>query len=268
MKNTQELRLTYKYTIENIDSPFWAFAVHDGHHIDHLLSSYIGIHDQQRLREEDPYTAVMAELPFNKFIVSTSRFQLDLNRTKELALYLHPDQAWGLEVWKKALPDELKSDLYQCYDHMYQEIDDMIQQTIADHGYFIVYDIHSYNAKRHGPNEMVDQENNPEINLGTAHIRNKWRELIEQFIHTVQNQQISTHKIDIRENIKFKGGFVSKYINDHYGDKGCVLSIEFRKDFMDEWSGQVYPDRLQQCKQILLGTIETLNKYFSYEKRG
>src|SRR5690606_15869040 len=100
-----------KYFIKRIDSPFWAFAIHDGQQIDPFIDPYINLKEDERLREEDPFTAVMAELPMNQFIVGSSRFQLDLNRKLQDSVYLRPDQAWGLEVWKDSRSEEHTSEL-------------------------------------------------------------------------------------------------------------------------------------------------------------
>jgi len=257
--------LTYHYHLENTTSPFWVFAIHDGHHIDADLLDYIALDEETRLREEDPYTAILAELPFNRFISATSRFQLDINRSRQDAIYLSPDQAWGLQVWKDNLPPHLIEQLYSTYDSIFRTIDQEIQHTIDQYGYFVIYDIHSYNARREGSHTVIDSPNNPQINIGTIHNHPQWAELTARLIRSLQKEQEGVPSFDVRENIKFKGGYLSKYINDRYGDKGCVFSIEFRKDFMDEWSGQLYPDKLQEYKQLLWHSIDTLENYFAYE---
>lgn len=68
------MSLEILYQIKNTESPFWAFAIHDGHHISADLKPYIMLTDAQRLREEDPFTARIADLPVNQFIVETSPF--------------------------------------------------------------------------------------------------------------------------------------------------------------------------------------------------
>ena len=259
------MSLTYLYQFEIHDGPFWAFAIHDGHHVDECITTYFNISEDERLREEDPYTAILAELPFNRFVSGSSRFQLDLNRKKEDALYLTPEQSWGLQVWKTDLPHELKDQLYAIYDNVYEEISQEIQRTIDRYGYFVVYDIHSYNMRREGPEAKLDNMANPQINIGTSHNQGKWRELTDQFITTLRSG-MDGQIYDVRENVKFKGGFLSAYLNDKFGDKGCVFSIEFRKDFMDEWTGEVYPQKLQEYKQLLMQSIETVENYFAHER--
>ncbi len=256
-----------KYFIKRIDSPFWAFAIHDGQQIDPFIDPYINLNESERLREEDPFTAVMAELPMNQFIVGSSRFQLDLNRKIEDSVYLRPDQAWGLQVWKDSLPENIVTELYLDHKNIFQEIEEQIQETIDQFGYFVVYDIHSYNAKRNGSEEEVDTEINPQINLGTAYVDPKWQPLIDQLMGFISKDSLYDGPIDIRENIKFKGGYLSQLINKKFGAYGCVLSIEFRKDFMDEWTGAPDLPRVVSCKQLLMNSIQVLKQYFKNDSR-
>ena len=256
-----------KYFIKSIDSPFWAFAIHDGQQIDPFIDPYINLKEDERLREEDPFTAVMAELPMNQFIVASSRFQLDLNRKIEDSVYLRPDQAWGLQVWKDSLPENIVTELYLDHKNIYQEIEELIQETIDRHGYFVVYDIHSYNAKRKDAKEEVDTKSNPQINLGTAYTDPKWRPLIDQLTAFISKENLYEGPIDIRENIKFKGGYLSQLISKKFGAYGCVLSFEFRKDFMDEWTGAPDLPRVVSCKQLLMNSIQVLKQYFKDDSR-
>ena len=43
----------------------------------------------------------------------------------------------------------------------------------------------------------------------------------------------------MRENVKFRGGHFPTWINQTFGGRACVLSIEVKKIFMDEWTGEV-----------------------------
>lgn len=259
------MSLTYLYQFEEYKSPFFAFAIHDGHHIDDRLVSYLCISPAERLREEDPYTAILAELPFNRFVSGTSRFQLDLNRKREEAIYLRPEQSWGIQVWRTELSPEIKNQLYDSYDQLYDRICQQIQTVIDRYGYFVVYDIHSYNAFRDGPQAVIDTEQNPQINIGTGHNHVKWKQLTALFLESLRSGK-DGQRYDVRENIKFKGGFLSAYLNEKFGEYGCIFSIEFRKDFMNEWTGEVFPQKLQEYKQLLLQSIDTLESYFTYER--
>lgn len=260
------MKLLTTYHIEQVDSPFWAFAIHDGHQLDESLQAYQRLSPEERLREEDPFTAAMAELAINQFIVGSSRFQLDLNRNLANAIYLQPEQAWGLNVWRD-LPEDLLQTLQKEHALVYQEIDALIQQTIERHGYFFIYDIHSYNAQRNGPEEEIDTVANPQINLGTAYVQPKWRPLVAHFQQALQDEFLYGKVPDVRENVKFKGGYLNQYLNAQYGEHGCVVSIEFRKDFMNEWTGAPDPSRITACKQLLMNSVATLKQYFAYDRQ-
>src|SRR5690606_10095136 len=108
------------------------------------------------------------------------------------------------QVWKKDLPPALLQELYDEYERFYLKIDEYIQQTIDNHHFFIVFDVHTYNAQRIREEEPIDKEANPQINLGTYYNNEKWRPIIEEFVECVQQQQILGKPIDIRENVKFK----------------------------------------------------------------
>lgn len=254
----------FQYSVNLADSPFWAFAIHDGHQVDSTVQQFMLLDEIQRLREEDPYTASMAELPVNQLVVGSSRFQLDVNRKLEDSVYLRPEQAWGLEVWKDTLPSTILQQLYDEHKNFYQQIDHYIQNTIDKHGFFVAFDVHSYNAQRINEEQPIDKQANPQINLGTHYNNEKWRSVINSFITSVQNQQLLGETIDIRENIKFKGGYLAQHILQKFGDRGCVLSVEFRKDFMNEWTGQPYQPAILEYKQLLFHTLKDLQKLDIY----
>lgn len=251
------------YSIQKADSPYWAFAIHQGHELDAALLPHMLLDDQQRLREEDPYTDLIANLPINRLKVETSRFQLDINRTVADAVYLKPEQAWGLSVWDVDFPEAALLQLRREHENIQQLMEQLIQQTINQYGYFVLFDVHSYNCKRLGPEELIDEQANPQINIGSYYNKAQWRPLIDRIRASMQNQHLAGQPIDVRENIKFKGGYVAQRLLKKFGDKGCILAIEFRKDFMDEWSGQADFMAIESCRQLLEHSLTTVDTYFT-----
>ncbi len=45
--------------------------------------------------------------------------------------------------------------------------------------------------------------------------------------------------LDVRENVKFKGGRMTRWINENYPEQGCSIAVEVKKIFMDEWTGEL-----------------------------
>jgi N-formylglutamate deformylase len=98
------------------NGPVIAAAIHDGHDLRDEVKEIISLTENERLREEDPFTGVMTKAGDMQIIGLRSRFEIDLNRPREKAVYLNPEDAWGLKVWKKELPDLIKQTSLEEYD--------------------------------------------------------------------------------------------------------------------------------------------------------
>ena len=48
-----------------------------------------------------------------------SRFEVDLNRARNKAIYKRPEDAWGLDVWKEELPRQAVEQSLKKYDYFY-----------------------------------------------------------------------------------------------------------------------------------------------------
>jgi len=232
-------------------SPIIMSAIHDGHHIREEIYSYLNLNEQERSREEDPYTAYLTEISASRIVVHTSRFEVDLNRPRDMAVYLTPKEAWGLNVWKTSLPKNLLAQSFEIYDKFYTSVIDMLWSIIEQFGYFIVLDIHTYNHRRDNIHDEAPVSTNPEVNIGTAGIKPAWRPLVDDFISNFSQLTVQHHQLDVRENVKFQGGEFMKWINRNFGQYGCSVAIEFKKTFMDEWTGRADIHHLNQIRQAL-----------------
>ena len=46
-------------------------------------------------------------------------------------------------------------------------------------------------------------------------------------------------RLDVRENVAFQGkGEQTRFVHQRYPGQGCAIALEFKKFFMDEWSGE------------------------------
>lgn len=233
--------------------PLLAAAIHDGHTLRPDVAAAMALSDAERLREEDPFTAHWATVSGTRLTGTHSRFQVDLNRPRDRAVYRTPDDAWGLTVWQGTPPTEMIAASLAEYDAFYAHAAALLQALQIRHGRFVVYDIHSYNHRRAGPDAPpAPNAANPEINIGTAtlHDRARWSPVIDRF-----TADLSGHRFDVRENVKFGGGHFARWIHDTLPDFACVLSIEFKKTFMDEWTGQPDPVALTRIHQALAATV-------------
>src|SRR5690606_31171683 len=99
--------MSENFTFQKGNSPLVITAIHDGHEVRDELKGLFNLDEAARLREEDPFTAVWADISENKIIVHHSRFEADVNRPREKAVYQNPEDAWGLEVWNRKLSGEI-----------------------------------------------------------------------------------------------------------------------------------------------------------------
>lgn len=246
------------FVISEGDSPVITAAIHEGHAVRTELHPYLNLEEHERSREEDPYTDYLSEISGSRVIVNVSRFEVDVNRPREKAVYRRPEDAWGLEVWKRTLPEELLNRSLQTYDAFYKAMEQLLKSVIGRFGYFAVLDLHSYNYLRDEAPVPDDAEKNPEINVGTGHNHPRWKPFTQHFIKTLSGAKINGKTPDVRENIKFMGGEFSRWINRNFGQHGFVLSVEFKKVFMDELTGIVDIYHLRDIRRSLRFTMEEL----------
>lgn len=245
------------WTIYPGDGPLIATAIHDGHDARAEVASLFALRDEQRLREEDPYTESFTHVAPTRVIGTRSRFEVDLNRQREGSVYIRPEQAWGLNVWKSAPPQDLIDRSLAEYDAFYNSMHDLFEGVRQQHGSFVVFDIHSYNHRRNGIDAPVDSpEENPVVNIGTGMLdRDRWAGLVDRFIEGMRLAGGKHSPLDVRENVKFKGGNLARWTHETFGSAACVLSIEFKKVFMDEWTGVLDPHKRDSLHAALAATV-------------
>ncbi len=241
----------------NVDaSPLLATAIHNGHSIRSEAAEFLDIGEFDRLREEDPCTGYFTDIAPSRFIIHTSRFETDVNRPRESAVYRYPEQSWGIKVWKDNVPEKVWENSLKQYDDFYKWLKQQITLFIEKYGFIVVYDIHSYNFKRENRETGDDPLKNPEINVGTGTLNHKWIPLVEHFKSQLRAFNFLGRHLIVEENVRFKGGFLSEWVHANYPERSCVLAIEFKKIFMDEWTGAVNINRIKALKAALNETVQ------------
>lgn len=241
------------WTLVEGEGPLVAVALHHGHAVREEGRNLYALGEQERLREEDPLTGEWTTVAPTRVVVHRSRFEVDLNRPRNQAVYLRPEDAWGLHVWRKSPSRGVVEDSLELYDAFYTELDRLLQRKVERHGRFVLYDLHSYNHRRGGedapPAPAIE---NPEVNVGTGTLdRTFWSPVVDAFVSDLSRFDFLGRSLDVRENVKFKGGNFSRWVNERFPRRGCALAIEFKKFFMDEWTGQPFPEPLRAIRQAL-----------------
>ncbi len=237
--------------------PFVAVALHDGHRVRPEVEELLALNWEQRKREEDPFTAAWTNIAETRLVVLRSRFELDLNRPRDRAIYLKPEDAWGLEVWQQQPPQAVIERSLAEYDAFYATVEKICRKLEQRYGRFVIYDLHTYNHYRQGHDApAADELYNPEINLGTGSLnREYWQPVVERFISDMRRFDFLGRQLDVRENVKFTGGHFSQWVHAHFPRSACVLAIEVKKFFMCEWTHQPDLVKMEAVHQALRSTV-------------
>ncbi|HEX2803260.1 MAG TPA: N-formylglutamate amidohydrolase, partial [Sphingomicrobium sp.] len=175
-----------------------------------------------------------------------SRFEFDLNRPPEGALYLRPEESWGLEVWKTQPDADFVQRSLDIHSRYFRMLEQLLDGVAGRHERFVLIDVHSYNHRRQGPDSPATPvEEAPDINIGTFSMpRDHWGFLLDPLIEALRGFNFNGRKLDVRENVAFEGrGYQTRFIHERYPLRGCAIALEFKKFFMDEWSG--VPDQAE-----------------------
>mgnify|MGYP000143303793 CR=1 FL=1 len=245
------------WSVHTGESPVFATALHAGHQIRSELAAIMALEESARLREEDPYTDVLSRVVPNRIVPIRSRFEVDLNRSRKEAIYLSPEDAWGLQVWKKQPTTQMINKSLGEFDQFYSETKRVLKKLEIKYRRFVVFDIHSYNHRRGGPHAAPDSPSeNPDINIGTGTMdRQKWANVIDRFISDLKHYDYMEQHFDVRENVKFRGREFATWVHQNFPDSGCVLSIELKKNFMNEWTGKIDAKKLLGLYHALKSTL-------------
>lgn len=218
-------------------------AVHDGTHFrkdlwDNCTHSYY-----ERWFEEDPATKRMIESHPIVIAGLDSRFEYDLNRAPESAIY---EDAWGKKLWKTPLSTSEKTKSLTKHHNFYSVVKALMTKLETLHEICIVYDMHSYNKERW--NREV-----PVWNLGTSNVDNeRFGNDIEIWRHSLENMPLpngikSTAKIN---DTFFGNGYFLKFITNNFKNT-LVLATEIAKVYCDEINQVMFPEVIDAVEKYL-----------------
>ena len=234
----------YSFTLK-IESyvPYACAAIHDGHQFRKELWENCLHSEYDRWFEEDPETKNMVLSHPIVIAGCDSRFEYDLNRPPEEAVF---ETAWGKQLWKNSLSAEMKNKSLQKHENFYKVVQALIAKLESKFGVCVVYDIHSYNWQR------WDREV-PTWNLGTSNIDN------QRFGYIVESWRESLSEIQLPNNIKqtakindtFQGnGYFLKFITNNFKNT-LVLATEIAKVYCDEVNQIMFPEVVETVANSL-----------------
>ncbi len=239
--------------------PALSAAIHNGGNFREELVENCLLSQAERYYEEDPHTGSFIEKQPITLIGHDSRYEYDLNRITADCVY---ETAWGKEIWKKPLSPDTIAESTEKHAQFYRIVSAVVEALVEDFGECIVYDMHSYNFKRHERTDL------PVFNLGTSTVTDeRWRPVINAWLDALTHIPVEGTEITAAENDIFQGkGFLAAHCHELY-DNVLVLATEVKKVFMDELTGEedktVLPSMQQQ-----FNTIVTTNTAAYMKKLG
>lgn len=211
--------------------PFVCTAIHNGHRLRKNLEQICALNDYERWYEEDPFTIDFIRSFPIVIEGRDSRYEYDLNRAPEVAVM---DEAWGRKVWTEPLSEKQKTDSLLKHTNFYRVIFALISKLEEKFQTALVYDIHSYNYKRH-------DRTTPVFNIGSEKIdQEKFGKDVERW-----RKELSKIKLPNIENtalvndIFYGRGYLLQFVQEHF-DRTLVLATEVKKIYCDELTGESF----------------------------
>ncbi len=233
--------------------PYVCAAVHNGHQFRKSLWENCMHTAYDRWYEEDPATWEMVRS--HPIVISglDSRFEYDLNRFPEEAVF---ETAWGKQLWRSPLKKEEKEKSLKKHSDFYKVVHALIQKLESLHRKVIVFDMHSYNWKR------WDREV-PTWNLGTKNIDNsRFGEVVESWRAKLESIDVPYSDSTSRINDTFFGnGYFLRFITKNF-ENTLVLATEIAKVYCDELTGVVFPEVVRAVEEQLKELIPLQAKEF------
>jgi N-formylglutamate amidohydrolase len=248
------------WDISQGNGPVLATAVHAGHQVRPGLEPRFKADAALRRREEDPMTGIWATAGDHVFRSYVSRFEIDLNRSRDCAVYRKPEDAWGIEVWDDPLSDADVERSLRMWDDYYAMMSGWLEGLIKEHGQVLLLDVHSYNHRRDGPfAQPAAQEDNPDIDLGVTTLdHDRFGPLLEAFEEELCRHEAHTRKLDVRRNVRYDdGGHWPEWVFAQYGDNIAAITLEYKKFYMDEWTGAAF---LPVVEDLRFGLAEAVSR--------
>jgi len=248
------------WRISRGEGPVVATAIHDGHGLRDEVRAAMKLADGDRLREEDPHTGQAVEVVPTHVIAMRSRFEFDLNRAGDASVYCTPEQCWGLDIWRAPPADELIARSRALHAGFYRMIARLLDEIAAEHDRFVLLDVHSYNHRRGGPDAPpMPPAEAPDINIGTFSMpRDLWAPVLDPLMEAMRGFDFNGRRLDVRENVAFQGkGEQTRFVHERYPGQGCAIALEFKKFFMDEWSGKPDERELDAMRRFIAFTAAT-----------
>ena len=67
--------------------------------------------------------------------------------------------------------------------------------------------------------------------------------------------EVAGQPLDVRENVRFRGGHLSRWVHAAFPGQACCLAVEVKKFFMDERTGELDEAVWRGVREALAATV-------------
>jgi N-formylglutamate amidohydrolase len=231
--------------------PIVGLAIHAGHRVREELQSKMAITEEERLYEEDAgVDQFIQDFPI-QMIGLDSRYEYDVNRNLDCAVYLKPFQCWGKRVWITPPTKEELQISHQKWEEFHEMLQFLVGEISNSHGKTFVLDMHSYNYQR--PNPTRKPELFPDFNLAVSpQDHSKHRNALDALTQELKKIELQNGTPTVKENDIFKkDGAVATKLEELYPH--CLITpVEIKKVYMNEKTGELNKNMINQLRKMFL----------------
>ena len=195
-------------------------AIHDGNGLRAETRAAMALSDADRLREEDPYTGqAIVDVP-NHVIAGRSRFEVDLNRAAELAVYRTPEQSWGMKVWKRPPGAGLVERSLLIHKRFYATMGAWLGRGRGRSWALRPARRPQLQSSPLGPgrpSRRRSRRRRTSISAPSRCRATHWAWLLDPLIEAMRGLDFGGRRLDVRENVAFQGkGELTRFVHARY----------------------------------------------------
>jgi hypothetical protein len=205
-------------------------------------------------------TEVLASAADSFVTVRQSLFDTDLNRPRPQASTTKPAREPS-DFWHADPPSEVAAPSFACHDAFYAQMRILIEGLLREHGKLLVLDIHSFNYRDDAG--AAGKEQPPDIDLGVTECNgHRWGRMVNQFADALQAHPVCGRRLRVTRNERCpRGGYFPQWVRHQFDDRVCVVTLRYKKFFMEEWSGIVDLAALCDAQDGLRAAIENARPF-------
>lgn len=235
-------------------TPVVCTAIHNGNQLRPELNNVFMLSEEERLREEAPYTDdLISSFPI-VLIGNDSRFEYDLNKPK--AISTHFKSINDKPVWKKALSTKQRTISHAKHKAFYNILTALIKKLEKQFKNSLVFDVNAFNYQS-------VQQNLPTFNIDTSQVDlDRWGLVAKRFEQQLNKIELpNIQAVAGTEKSIDNIGYLITHINARF-ENTLVLPLNIKKVYMDETTGDLYPLVLEELKASIKQALSETAAYF------